>query len=200
MVVALPRLNRHQDRDRLVFALMMALAGFQILVGWTRPAGFIEFMVKDICMVIAFFCLVPVPLPYQLPCSSLLLVGDCVNIALRRGNGDLNGLAPVALGGAFLMFALGFYTSLQLNRQKRLLYLAGVVQGNLTRELESALAEIRTLSGIVPICCHCKMIRDEGGAWHPVEVYVKRNSHAEFSHGICPTCMETHYAEAEVQS
>jgi hypothetical protein len=54
---------------------------------------------------------------------------------------------------------------------------------------------VRVLQGILPICGHCKSVRDDSGYWHEVEVYVGRHSEAEFSHGICPNCLSEHYAE-----
>lgn len=61
--------------------------------------------------------------------------------------------------------------------------------------LEQALNEIKTLRGILPICSHCKKIRDGKGSWEHVEVYVKSHSHAEFTHSICPDCMKKHYPQ-----
>jgi hypothetical protein len=57
----------------------------------------------------------------------------------------------------------------------------------------SALADLRTLRGIVPICSHCKKVRTEIGDWLQLEQYVAEHTDADFSHGICPTCMEVHY-------
>lgn len=61
--------------------------------------------------------------------------------------------------------------------------------------LETALAEVRTLRGIIPICAHCKKIRDEQGYWQRVEAYVSERSGAEFSHGLCESCLEELYGE-----
>jgi membrane-associated sensor protein len=63
------------------------------------------------------------------------------------------------------------------------------------RELQDALAEIKTLSGMLPICSHCKKIRDDKGYWNQIEAYIRRHSEAEFSHSICPECQEKYYAE-----
>jgi uncharacterized membrane protein (GlpM family) len=60
----------------------------------------------------------------------------------------------------------------------------------LNRELGEALERVRTLRGLVPICAHCKKIRDDTGFWQKVETYVESHSHAEFTHGLCPTCLE----------
>ena len=58
------------------------------------------------------------------------------------------------------------------------------------QELEDALARVKQLQGLLPICCYCKSIRDDQNYWHQVETYVKSHSEAEFSHGICPACWE----------
>ena len=62
-------------------------------------------------------------------------------------------------------------------------------------ELKKALAEIKTLKGIVPICASCKKIRDDKGYWEQVESYIGRHTDAKFSHGICSECEKKLYAE-----
>jgi len=62
-------------------------------------------------------------------------------------------------------------------------------------ELEVTLAEIKTLKGLIPMCASCKKIRDDQGFWQQVEGYLMQHSQAEFSHGLCPECMEKHYPE-----
>jgi sigma-B regulation protein RsbU (phosphoserine phosphatase) len=57
-------------------------------------------------------------------------------------------------------------------------------------ELEHALANVRRLSGLLPICSYCKSIRDDSDYWHRVEEYVTMHSEAQFTHGICPKCFE----------
>lgn len=56
-------------------------------------------------------------------------------------------------------------------------------------ELQQALAQIKTLSGLLPICTHCKKVRDDRGYWQQVEVYIRDHSTLEFSHGLCPDCI-----------
>ena len=63
----------------------------------------------------------------------------------------------------------------------------------LTESLQKALKEVRQLSGIIPICAHCKKIRDDEGYWKQVEAYIQEHSDAHFSHGICPECREKFY-------
>jgi hypothetical protein len=65
----------------------------------------------------------------------------------------------------------------------------------LISELQRALAEVKTLTGMLPICASCKRIRDDEGYWQQVEVYVKDRSDADFSHAICPDCLKELYPE-----
>ena len=65
----------------------------------------------------------------------------------------------------------------------------------LIRELTEALGEVRQLSGLLPICAHCKKIRDDKGYWNQIEAYISHHSKAAFSHGICPECADTHFPE-----
>jgi hypothetical protein len=66
---------------------------------------------------------------------------------------------------------------------------------DLIQELQSALANVRTLTGLLPICAHCKKIRDDHGYWTQIEQYVQARSAAEFTHGICPDCTRDHYPD-----
>jgi ligand-binding sensor protein len=57
--------------------------------------------------------------------------------------------------------------------------------------------EVKNLSGLLPICMHCKKIRDDRGYWNKIEAYIQSHSVAEFSHGICEVCLEKYYPEDE---
>ncbi len=65
----------------------------------------------------------------------------------------------------------------------------------LNGELQKALATIKTLEGILPVCSHCKKIRDDRGAWRPMESYISERTPAEFSHGICDECLVKYYPQ-----
>jgi PAS domain S-box-containing protein len=66
---------------------------------------------------------------------------------------------------------------------------------NLIRDLQAALAKVKTLSGMLPICAHCKKIRDDQGYWTRIESYISAHTQAEFSHGICPDCISEVFPE-----
>ncbi len=63
----------------------------------------------------------------------------------------------------------------------------------LNAELQEAAAKVRILKGLLPICSYCKRIRDDDGNWEQIELYIRKRSQAEFTHGICPECMKRLY-------
>jgi len=65
----------------------------------------------------------------------------------------------------------------------------------LSRRVEQALAEVKVLGGLIPICASCKKIRDDHGFWNQLEAYIRDHSEATFSHGICPDCIRELYPE-----
>ena len=58
------------------------------------------------------------------------------------------------------------------------------------RELEAAAAAVKRLEGLLPICCSCKRIRDGEASWSAIETYVSARTDAQFSHGLCPECLD----------
>ena len=92
----------------------------------------------------------------------------------------------LVLAGVCLSALIAFFTVRHvLNAEKELLH-----ERN---ELQKALSEIKTLSGLLPICASCKKIRDDKGYWNQIELYIRDRSEAEFSHSLCPVCAEKLY-------
>lgn len=65
-------------------------------------------------------------------------------------------------------------------------------------DLKAALTEVKTLSGLLPICANCKKIRDDTGYWNQIEDYVSKRSTAQFSHSICPECAKMLYPDLDI--
>lgn len=65
----------------------------------------------------------------------------------------------------------------------------------LINDLREALANVKQLSGLLPICSSCKKIRDDRGEWNPMEVYIQQRSEASFTHSFCPECVRRLYPE-----
>ncbi|MBU0728649.1 MAG: hypothetical protein KKE17_00500 [Proteobacteria bacterium] len=68
----------------------------------------------------------------------------------------------------------------------------------LITELRKALAEIKTLRNIIPICSKCKKIRDDQGIWNQIEAYFNKHADARFTHGLCPDCIHKLYPELDI--
>ena len=66
-------------------------------------------------------------------------------------------------------------------------------------DLQKSLAHVRTLQGILPICMHCHKIRDDHESWQRIENYIQEHTDTQFSHGLCPDCLEKFYPKSELQ-
>jgi PAS domain S-box-containing protein len=85
---------------------------------------------------------------------------------------------------------IGMYgTSRDVSARRR----AEADRERLINELQAALVKVKTLRGLIPICANCKKVRTDQGYWEQVEVFLRSHSEAEFSHSICPDCMERLY-------
>jgi hypothetical protein len=86
--------------------------------------------------------------------------------------------------------SIGYFKDLNTRYRQAVQHLAET-----NAKLSRALAEIKTLSGLLPICSKCKKIRDDEGYWQLVEVYIQDRADVEFSHGLRPVCAEELYPE-----
>ncbi len=89
-----------------------------------------------------------------------------------------------------ITYALVFIFSYGLESSRRRLHSRLVAE---KASLEEALAEVKTLRGLLPICTRCKKVRDDQGYWQQIEPFVDRRSEARFSHGLCPKCVTRLY-------
>ncbi len=69
---------------------------------------------------------------------------------------------------------------------------------SLVSDLQKALSEVKTLRGFIPICAHCKNIRNDKGYWEKIEKYIHEHSDAQFSHGICQECAKKYYPDFNI--
>lgn len=83
----------------------------------------------------------------------------------------------------------------ELNRTNRQMTKEIKIRMQTEKELKKAISEVKTLSGMLPICASCKKIRDDQGYWRQIESYIKQHSEADFSHSICPDCMKELYPD-----
>ena len=144
--------------------------------------------------------------------SMRALLGPLFELNLPYINGVLAGqpqqferTIPVPGGGEAVRESLATYTPDIVDGTVRGFYVhvADVTdlkrleaeQRRLIAQLETALHAVHTLEGLLPICGHCKKIRDQEGRWTAVETYIRSRTATEFSHTICPDCLKTHYPD-----
>jgi len=113
---------------------------------------------------------------------------DGLGLKLRHKNGNLIDvlLSAGASDGGYIQCSFFNVTKQNQLAQERVKIVA---------DLETALREIEILKSILPICAHCKRIRNDMGKWIQIEQYFRERSGIEFSHGICPKCIKERYPE-----
>ncbi len=113
----------------------------------------------------------------------------------RLANGEVRPVevysGPIVIKGKQLLYSIVHDIS---ERRK-----AEEEKERLILELRAAFSKIRVLSGMLPICASCKKIRDDQGYWQQIESYIKEHSEVEFSHGICPGCIEKLYPDLDIK-
>ena len=189
------------NADRLVYCIGLNLLNVAILYNVSIGAGgmvalfwlylvplliffFLE-RTESLPSAILFFCVATILLVYP------PLFGT-FNYGLKSGFRFLISLLFIAII-AYGLESSRFRFSVSLKKSNSELLLQ-------KEKLETALFEIKTLSGMLPICSYCKKIRDDKGYWNQIESYIHKHSRAEFSHGICPECAKNYYPHMDLYS
>ncbi len=126
----------------------------------------------------------------------LIILGSCltswiVGVLVVHPNGDRLHWGLGLLSASLVSLALHSIVSRLALTQARLRVRDAHLAENqkrITQELREALENVQILRGLIPMCGHCKKIRDDSGYWTQVENYIEARSEAEFTHGICPEC------------
>jgi hypothetical protein len=190
-LIALGRaVTRHQLQwSMLLWSLIMIIVGAYIVS--TRPIHYIGHILPAAVFVLVGYFMVPSAWVFQLIPGALVTVAYTFLFWQTASPGQEIGVVAVATTFVAVNL-LGWFWSVQLEHWKRSSFLTLQRETALRTNLEQALAEIKTLRSIVPICSHCKLVRTHDGHWHEVEVYVRQHTHVDFSHGFCPDCMKVY--------
>ncbi len=113
-------------------------------------------------------------------------------LTARRPDGSF---FPMEISSAIFSDADGNEFTCMIIRDVSIRKQAEAEREHLLVELSDAVAKIKTLTGLLPICSSCKKIRDEAGHWTAIELYVRDRTEADFSHGICPECLKRLYPD-----
>lgn len=124
--------------------------------------------------------------------APLILEGKTVGImGLANKKTDFDDNDAKMAGGFGELAAIALQNSRNLDERIK----AEKQREKVIEELKSALSEVKQLSGLLPICSHCKKIRDDEGYWNQIESYITKHSDAKFSHSICKECLKKYYPD-----
>ncbi len=184
--VASARSRRPATLDALTFTWAAALAALALAVGPSRPRSYTVNFAFEAIIITANWALLPSTLRRQ-ALAALLHSACSMTVALRWR--DLGGPVAPAIAMALLSAnVVGWFASTRLHVARRTEFLE-------RRRLAAALAEVRTLRGLIPICASCKSIRTADGDWHRLEQYLTEHTDALLTHGLCEPCARRLYPE-----
>jgi len=184
----------HRRRDLWVTACAFGLVVTDTAAAVSRPAGF----TGNVAMspVIALLLYVAVPGP-QRALTVAAMTESVGAVTATVQNGATPQILFSLVGALTLANALGLVAMRRMNHWGREQFLAFRSLGVTNQSLKAALAEVRALRQIIPVCASCKRVRDDEGFWERVEVYISRQTGGDVSHGICPECYQELYGYLE---
>lgn len=174
---------------RLTFGWYLLTVAVHLIGGYAWPAGNVELRLAATVAVLASYTVMPLPLRYQAAGAWLHTLASLLLIAWLNPPADQTALLSDVIWLS-LLNGLGLFMSYRLHSRQRRLFASALRQTELSANLGRALAEVKTLRGLIRVCAWCRKV-DSEGVWQQLEAYVKEHSHAQFTHGMCPTCLDT---------
>ena len=187
------------NADRLVYCVGLNLLNLAICYNVSIGAGgtvalfwlffmpllifFIMESTEAMVSAIIFFCI-----------TSMLLVYPSLFGSFNYGEK----MAFRFLISLFFIMLIAYLLESSRYRFSMLLKKANNELSSQNNKLEKALFKIKTMSGLLPICSHCKKIRDDNGYWNQIEAYIEDHSEAELSHSICQECAKKYYPDMDL--
>ena len=117
---------------------------------------------------------------------------ESVELQLEDSRWMMISIDPIVDGNGHLLNVV--HICREITERKRI----EIERESMVRELQTAIADVKTLSGLLPICSVCKKIRDDKGYWNQIEAYIHKHSGTRFSHGICPECAKEYYPDLDL--
>lgn len=173
--------------DGLSQVWCLTLAVFMVFVTSTRPPGLMAPYLANLAALPFLYLIPPMRVLHRLPAPLLLSAGTLALLHRSETPFSVTSISMMLLLAATNL--ISYLTARRMRAAERLLFHNVGDERRLRKQLQDALAEIKTLEGIVPICMDCKRIRDDVGFWRDLEVFLSRNTEANFSHGLCPPCL-----------
>jgi hypothetical protein len=160
--------------SRMTTGLVYGISGFMY---WFILPVFLAFPYSTTSSILGFIAIAVNP-------NILVWAGIATNFELAKYNIIIWPTCIIVIFAAFMLDLLFRGIFVQMNERKKLI-----------TELQDSITAVKTLRGLLPICSSCKKVRDDKGYWSQIENYIAKHSEAEFSHGLCPDCMERLYPE-----
>lgn len=183
-------------RDPVTFATVLTLgsclaAVLAVAAHALRPTDTLSPFFFDLFLLVCLYWIHPTRWRVQALAAGLLTAGVFALLALHTdGSLVVERIAIVTIFAATNVLGITAGRAREEAERREEAY---VEQERVAREmLTETLIELRVLRDILPICSHCRRVRDEHGAWAGLEEYVRRHTDSQFSHGICPDCAERH--------
>lgn len=184
--IALRRAYSPAAADRILSGWGFLIIAMTVCALSARPPGNNELLLMSFSVIVITYCVTPLPLSRQ---ATLALIYSATALYVcQHADGAI--LSTVGVTYA-LSHLFGAVTSWRHNHRRREMFLAALREAELRGRLEAALAEVKTLQGLLCICAWCKRIRSDAEVWESVEKYVQSRTHASFTHGICPACIQS---------
>ncbi len=172
-LILLTRLRASRSVDALILLWSTISAGALAYVAYTRPPMYSGHLVMEVVAVFFLVAVMPNQLRFQMV-SAVVMAAGTIFVAVSHGLTQDPLMANVVWGAFAASVAFGSFVSWDSHVSRRRLY--------------SAMTEVGTLRGMIPMCARCRKVRDDDGSWGQLEVYLSKRTEAEFTHGYCPEC------------
>lgn len=173
------RARTRKQFSNAMFATSLTIVPVLLLRGGQQPEGLFYHPTQAFLLLIALYGALPNTFARQI--SPPVLFTGCLILGRLFWFFDAGGDAVTDIVALTVFNAIGI---LMVRRRAAL-----------QRLVSEAFQELHALRGIIPICAHCKKVRTDASEWQQLENYVGEHSSAQFSHGVCPECMQVHYPE-----
>ncbi len=180
----------------MIWCLIIAIACICVLlINISRGSDFLLYPIANVFFMLGILFLVPCRFMYKLIAVVWFAIIDLVILAAKPNLSSLYLYAVPFTNISIIILGIWGIRKIEATQRQQFFMWRCAQQAN--DKLNAAMQKIKTLKGLLPICSKCKKIKDEQGDWHPVEIYIGRHSESNFTHGLCPDCLEEALAEIE---
>lgn len=193
----IPLAEAYQEADRFSLQLSLMLLGVLGILFWAQYFLYEKLLVGPLGEVRKRAAAIAsndekigeeIPLPQGRDMAEMVGTFNTMSKALRR---HIDNLEELVVERTAQLEGTNQRLAAEVEERKR----TENEKEKLIVELQASLTQVKTLRGIIPICMHCKQIRDDAGFWSRVEAYLSEHTLAELSHGICPDCVKKYYPD-----